>query len=115
MTVEQLVSYFSKVGVQQHDADGDSDVGRYNRLVEVMLTIVQELRAREGDQRRALTQLYTHPDTQVRFMAAIHTLALFPDEGRRTLQRISDRNQYPQAIDAPMILDGLDDGSYVPN
>jgi Domain of unknown function (DUF2019) len=114
MSTKQLISYFVEVGVEQHEATLSFNTRRYNRLIDVMLTVLRELERREGNQRRSLAELYTHPNPQVRLMAAIHTLAYFPEAARRTLQAIVDRKQYPQAANAAMILDGLDDGSYVP-
>jgi hypothetical protein len=46
--------------------------------------------------------------------AAIHTLALFPDDARAVMQKLIDDRIQPQAMDAGMLLDSLDAGRYVP-
>ena len=50
-----------------------------------------------------------------RLRSAFATLALEPEAARRTLQTISDRDEYPQAADARGMMRALDDGSYVPS
>jgi hypothetical protein len=74
----------------------------------------QELKSRPGDQRRALTPLYSHPNAQVRLNAAKSTLALAPEVARATMQAIIDGREFPQALDAGMLLGGLDSGEYKP-
>jgi uncharacterized protein DUF2019 len=74
----------------------------------------EDLRTRDGDQRRALLRLYDHPNAQVRLKAAKTTLAVAPEAARRTLQAIVDSLEYPQEGAAGMMLDDIDAGSFVP-
>lgn len=113
MTVEQLAQRFLDITVQQHRAEIGDDNAAYNRLYRQMEAVEKELKARTGDQRRALLPLYSHPKAQVRLMAAVATLAIAPAAARQVLQLISDRNEYPQAADARGIMRALDEGSFV--
>lgn len=78
-----------------------------------MLQIRAELKLRGS--REALTVFYDHKDPQVRFQAAMATLLVLPERAREVLQRISDRNEYPQAMDARGAMRMLDDGTFKPS
>jgi hypothetical protein len=64
--------------------------------------------------KRVLT-LYDHPNMQVRVKAAIKTLGVAPEAARKVLEAIRASKWQPQAMDAGMILRGLDDGEYKPD
>ena len=115
MTVDQLVERFVAIALDQDRAALHDDNAKYNRLYGQMDAVKQELKSRPADQRRALIPLHAHPNAQVRLKAAIATLALAPEAARRTLQVISDRNEYPQAADARGMMSALDDGTFVPS
>jgi hypothetical protein len=112
--MDALVSRFEELCLKQYDADLSFDMPRYNRAFDAMMAVSNELRSRPGDQRRSLVSLYDHPNEQVRLKAAIHTLALFPDDARAVMQKLIDDRIHPQAMDAGMLLDSLDAGRYVP-
>jgi hypothetical protein len=112
--MDDLVSRFEELCLKQYDADLSFDMPRYNRAFDAMMAVSNELRSRPGDQRRSLVSLYDHPNEQVRLKAAIHTLALFPDDARAVMQKLIDDRIHPQAMDAGMLLDSLDAGRYVP-
>jgi hypothetical protein len=114
MSMDDLVSRFEELCLKQYDADLSFDMPRYNRAFDAMMAVANELRSRPGDQRRSLVSLYDHPNEQVRLKAAIHTLALFPDDARAVMQKLIDDRIQPQAMDAGMLLDSLDAGRYVP-
>jgi len=114
LTVEQLVERFVAIGFAQEQADLYDDIGEFNRLFKKMQDVVGELRSREGDQRSALLTLYDHPNLQVRLKAVKNSLALAPQEGRRVLQAIADSQRQPQAGEAGMSLDNLDEGIFKP-
>jgi uncharacterized coiled-coil DUF342 family protein len=115
MTVDQLVDRFLTIVLDQDRTIRDDNNAKYNRLYDQLEAVKQELRSRPGDQRRALIPLHAHSNAHVRLKSAIATLALAPDAARRTLQNISDRQEYPQAADARGMISALDDGSFVPN
>jgi len=114
LSVDDLISRFEKICLEQFEASMQFNSSRYNRAFDAMMAVSNELRGRPGDQRRALTTLYDHPNEQVRLKAAIHTLALFPEDGRAVMQKLIEDRIYPQAGDAGMLLDSLDEGRYVP-
>jgi hypothetical protein len=114
MTTNELSARFEQLCLTQYEADLDFDMPRYKRAFDSMMAVSKELRGRLGDQRRALITLYDHPNEQVRLKAAIHTLALFPDDAREVLQKLVDDRIHPQAADASSMLRALREGTYVP-
>jgi hypothetical protein len=114
-SVQELVACFLSIGLAQYDAAYVIDTRKYNRLYASMQDVRNELRKREGDQRRALLPLLDHPNVQVRMMAANTLLAISPDLARKALESVRDSEIFPQAMDAGMMLRGLDDGSYIPS
>jgi hypothetical protein len=114
MTVEQLVDRFVAIASEQDRAVRINDNEKFKRLFWQMEAVEDELKGREGDQRRALLRLYHHPLAQVRMKAAIATLALEPKAARQVLESISDSNDFPQAGDAGMTLVMLDRGIFKP-
>jgi Domain of unknown function (DUF2019) len=114
MTVEQLVERFAAIATDQDEAMRKDDNAKFTRLFGQMEAVEGELKARLGDQRRALLRLYDHPNTQVRLTAAKATLAVAPESARRLLQTIADSKDFPQAGDAGMSLDNLERGIFKP-
>ncbi|NEW92991.1 DUF2019 domain-containing protein [Rhodopseudomonas sp. BR0M22] len=114
MTTQDLVALFAKVTVEQDDALLGNQIARFNRLFGVMAEIADELKARDGDQRTALLSLFEYPNMQVRLQAAKLTLAVAPVKAREQLEAIVSSKWFPQAGDAGMCLDFLDDGTFKP-
>ena len=114
MTVAELVAKFEIICIQQDRCVELNQTSKYNKLFKDMVQLAGVLRDHTPDQRTALIALYKHPNPQVRLHAAAETLKINPKEARAVLQRISDRNEYPQAADARGLMEGLDDGSFVP-
>ncbi|KAA5599827.1 DUF2019 domain-containing protein [Blastochloris sulfoviridis] len=114
MSVDELVARFVDIARRQHDAILNDKYAAYRRLYNEMEAVRQELRARPGDQRHALTRLFNDDNTQVRLKAAVSTLALEPEAARRILEAIRDSRELYFALDAGMTLRMLDDGSFVP-
>ena len=115
MSVEQLTERFVAIALDQHEAILMYDNARFNSLFLQMDAVEQELKARHGDQRRALLQLYDHPNAQARLMAAKATLAVAPEAARRLLRTIADSGSNPQAGDAGMSLVNLERGIFKPS
>src|SRR5262245_47975022 len=113
MTVEQLVDRFISIALDEDRAM--LDTAKYTRLFWKLDAVSEELKRRPGDQRHALIPLFDHPNAQVRLQSAIATLALAPEAARRTLQVMSDRQEYPQAADARGMMRALDQGTYIPS
>ena len=114
MAVNQLVERFTAIGIEQDQALLRRQHARFNRLFDEMVAIEDELKRRDGDQRRQLLSLYNHPNAQVRLNAAKATLAVAPEPARRALQTIADSREYPQAGNAGMSLDNLELGIFKP-
>mgnify|MGYP001031281781 CR=1 FL=1 len=114
LSIDELVSRFEKICLEQYDASMSFNNPLYNRTFDSMMAIANELRNRPGDGRGALVSLYGHPNEQVRLKAAIHTLALFPNEACAVLQRLIDDRVQPQAADASGILRAFQERTYIP-
>ncbi|MGD9867893.1 MAG: DUF2019 domain-containing protein [Hyphomicrobiales bacterium] len=111
----QLVERFAEIALAQDEALLNDEIGKFNRLYGRMQDVENELRSRTGDKRKLLKRLlYVHPNAQVRLKAATKTLAIALEAARKVLQEIIDAHEFPQALDAGMLLGGLDDGSFKP-
>jgi hypothetical protein len=78
-----------------------------------MVDVLDELKRREGDQRRALLPLLDHPNLQVRMRAAHAVLSISPALARKAFESVRDSQIFPQAMDAGMTLGALDNGTYI--
>ena len=114
MTVSALMDRFAEIGVAQDEALLESQVAQFNRLFDLEVAITEELKSRDGDQRNSLTELFRHPNMQVRLNAAKATLAVAPEKARRLLEEIAASNYYPQAAEAKGSVRDLDSGFYKP-
>jgi Domain of unknown function (DUF2019) len=112
-SVQELVAQFVSIGLAQYDALYVVDVKKYNRLFGKMENVLNELKQREGDQRRALLPLLDHPNVQVRMKAAHAVLAISPLLARKAFENVRDSQIYPQAMYAGMTIRALDNGTYV--
>ena len=114
-SVQELVARFVSIGLAQYDALYVVDVKKYNRLYREMQDVRNELKRREGDQRRALLPLLDHPNLQVRMKAANSVLAISPQLARKALESVRDSGILPQSADAEGMLDAVQKGSFVPS
>jgi hypothetical protein len=115
LTINELVGRFADLGIAQDKAELYGEISKYNRLFKEMTAVDEELGARGREARLALLTLYDHPNMQVRVKAAIKTLGVAPEAARKVLEAIRASKWQPQAMDAGMILRGLDDGEYKPD
>ncbi len=114
LSSDQLVERFTALALEQDEALRDDEIAVVNKLFHQIEAVEEELKNRAGDQRQMLTILYRHPSAQVRLKAAEATLAVAPEAARMVLQTIKDRGEFPQALDAGMILRELDRGVFKP-
>jgi hypothetical protein len=114
LSTNELVQRFIDIAIAQDDAMLHDKTAAYNRLFREMVVVANALKVRDDDARMKLTELYGHPNRQVRLKAAIYTLALKPREARAVLQKLSDAGDLPQALDAGMTLFNLDRGIFKP-
>ena len=112
MTLDQLVKRFVDIALAQYDARERDDNAKYNRLFDQMADLSAEFLIRPVQQRRALMALYEHPNPQVRYWAAFITQDFAPQAARRVWETISERNEYPQAVNAREMIRSLDEGPY---
>jgi hypothetical protein len=84
LSVNALVDRFATIGVEQYKAKDAEQDERYKELFYKMYDIQEELKRRQGDERRALIMLFDYPNMQVRLMAAKYALAVAPQAARRS-------------------------------
>ena len=108
MSSPDLVERFTEIGVAQDQALLGGQTSKFNRLFKQMVELSNELKKRDGDQRRALASLYQHPNMQVRLKAATHTREVLPVEARQQIEAIAESHWMPQAGDAGMALAIMD-------
>ena len=114
LSTDELVERFAAIAIDQDRAIFQDETAKYSRLYRQMDEIDNELKSRPGDQRRALAQLYDHPNIQVRLKAARRSMELMSDAARPVLEKIAKSGAYPQAADAGFALDRLDGHPIVP-
>ena len=114
LAVADLVERFLSTTLAQYEADLRMENSKYNRLYRHMNEIRDELKRREGDQRRALLPFINHPNAQVRLMAASSLLTIVPDRAKKALETVRESGIVPQSVNAALLLRGLEDGSFVP-
>ena len=114
LSTSELKLLFEQLCIEQYNALERDEIAAFNRRYDRIQAIHDELKARPGDQRRVLMELFGHRNMQVRLTAAHATLALDALAARRELQAIADSKWYPQAANASMALDSLDSGFYKP-
>lgn len=114
MTVEELVERFIAIAHEQAQAELEDDHRQGRTLYWKMEAVEEELKRRQGDQRRALLPLLSNSNLQVAMKAALSVLAFAPKEGRAVLQAITDLRWPPQALEAGMALWDLDRGVFKP-
>jgi len=116
LTTDDLVARFTAAALAQYHASMDFDIKTINKAVGQLMAITAELKARPGDQRSALLQLYDHPNnTRVRLSAARLSFALAPVRARAVIQEIADSKKFSVALDAGMCLSAIDQGIFKPS
>jgi UTP-glucose-1-phosphate uridylyltransferase len=115
MTIYQLVDRFAEIGIAQDQALLYDEYGKFNRLFGQMTDVDNELRARGKEARLSLMNLYNHANIQVRLQAAKWSIGVALVEARKVIQTISESGWMPQAGEAGMTLENLDDGTFKPD
>ena len=113
-TVPELVEQFRVLALAKSQAIDEGKTAKYNRLYWKLDAVEKALKAREGDQRRALVPLYDHPNPQVRLDAAMATLVVFPEKARVALEMIWERNEFRQAANAKSVLLSMSERRFTP-
>lgn len=107
-----LVREFEEIAVQMSYAELRDDHKRYNKLFELQVLVVNELKTR--GRRDALLPLLEHESRWIRLQAAKRTLAIAPNDSRRVLEELCAIKLQPEAGYAGMTLVALDKGWFVP-
>jgi hypothetical protein len=107
MNIDQLVKMFTVLALGEYEAFEMGDNAKFRRLFQQMTDLMNELKSRPIEQRRALMTLYQHPNPQVRCEAAFATSDFDPQAARRAWEIIIERNEYPQAADARRMIKNL--------
>jgi Domain of unknown function (DUF2019) len=113
MPTPDLVREFIEIALQQSYAEAREDFKRFRELYDSMTIIAEELKTRHA--RHELAILFDHPNLWVRYKAAVHTLAILPEEARSVLEDLKAKRLQPAAAHAFGLLRALDNGSYVPD
>jgi hypothetical protein len=108
MALQELIELFAENGIEQDDVIRKEQISRFKEVFGVMAAIDAELRRRGPQARAALSQLYDHPNMQVRLQAAKVASDVDPVGARPVLEAIAKSVRMPQAADAGMKLDTLD-------
>ncbi|MCQ8783342.1 DUF2019 domain-containing protein [Mangrovibrevibacter kandeliae] len=114
LTLQELVAEFVEVSLQQERAERLLEQSKINRAVRRRFEIRDELKCRDGDQRRMLRDLYDHPSSQVQLNAASSTLFHFPEEARQKIEYLSRWEVGLVALEARTLLSALDKRGWVP-
>lgn len=109
LSTKRLVARFAAVCEALYAAELRLEIGRYHVLSEELKRVAQEMKRRPNDHRRKLASLYGHSNINVRFYAALHSIAANPEKARETLREVAGKAGYPQAIGARRALKVLDE------
>lgn len=113
--VSELVSKFRDAALAQFETRfEDGGVDKYNRLYDELNDIEAELRRRPGDQRQALTSLYTHENAEVRLKAAFATHMVDPAGSWAVLEALDKWDVPPPAALARRRMRAIREGTYKP-
>lgn len=116
LSTGDLVAHFIEISEKQAIATVEFENARVNRLFWNKVAVVNELRRRPGDERRALLELYMHDNLQVRLNAVQSAYALNPARAEAVLREVAESRREPWAFHARMSLSLLEDGtSQLPN
>lgn len=113
MPSPDLVREFVEIAMQMSYAELRDQNERYNDLYKLQAQVANELKARGA--RDLLLPLLDDKRRPVRLFAALKTLAVSPVHARQTLEALRDLKLYPDAAMAASALQGLDEGSFIPD
>jgi hypothetical protein len=113
-SVQELVTRFRDLALDQEVSLLDSDVDKFNQLYDELELIDQELRRRGIEARRALLTLLDDENCRVRYTAAVRSLAVDRKRSLATIEAIVQSGKMPEAGEAANTLDFLRDGIFEP-
>lgn len=109
MSIDELLQRHADLSTEQGRAlEGFSSMAKVNRFGQQIFDINAELESRPGDQRLALTKLFSSLDPWVRLNAARIVMNIAAAEARPVIQQIADSKNYPVAGHPGMCLSFFD-------
>ena len=114
LTVDELVRRFLELGLAQDESLLSGETRKHIRQIYAMRDVEWELKARPGDQRRALVALYGHRNAQVRVKAFTSTLAVESTALQR-LEELAVSGEHPQAGEAASRVRNIANGVFRPD
>ncbi len=111
---DALVLRFEDLCLLQYRSLEREEIAAYNRRLDEIESIVDELMSRPGDERRLLQRFYNHKNAQVALTAAHANLAIDYVRARKVFEEIAEDAMGIQQLEAGMTLDNLDRGIYLP-
>ncbi len=84
----------------------------YNKLFDQRMAVLNALRMRDNDGRRALIPLMSHDNIQVRFLAATDAAHLAPEEAKTVLRSMVDQYWFFHNGDARRVLEEIERGTH---
>jgi hypothetical protein len=113
-SIETLLARFEVLCIEQYHSLEREEINLYNKRFEQIENIINELKARSGDQRSKLAKFYNHRNSQVALTAAEANLAIDYRSARSVIEEIAEAGGMPQEGSAGMTLQFLDDGIFKP-
>lgn len=111
MSSDELVSAYEKIIVEQDKSFLLSKIAKYNREYKIRAAIVDELRARPGDQRQLLVPFLDRREPWMRICVASDTYSLNPERSRQYMQTVVDYPFDPYRGEAASALGGWSRGN----
>ena len=109
-TADELVTAYEKIVLEQNTTFLNDDFEKFKKQYWYRETIVDELRARPGDQRELLVPLLDRREPWLRICAARDTYSLNPERARKYMQTIVDYPFDPYRGEAASALGSWDRG-----
>ncbi len=111
-SVPELLAQFRDACLAQYDTYLTGNIGKCNKLFDVLLAITRELKRRGVEERRSLLTLLADKNPQVRLQAAKSVYSIAPIEAKACIEAIAASGVPDQSLSAGMTLSRLEE---VPN
>jgi hypothetical protein len=115
MTLQELIDLFAQNGIEQDRVIRRGEAPKFTDIFYAMGAIDAELTRRGPHAKMSLSELYDHPNMQVRLQAAKVARDVDPVNARQVLETIAKSVRMPQAADARGTLRILNSRSVSPN
>jgi Domain of unknown function (DUF2019) len=113
MTIQELIAAYEQIVLEQDQSFRFEKNTKFNKEFKIRVAIVEQLRSRPGDQRKALAPLLDRREPWMRICVAEDTYSLDPERSRKYMQTVADYRFDPYKGRAASSL-GLWDMGYTP-